>query len=382
MQNIPLIDIEREYKTQKSRIDTAVLRVLGSGRYVMGDEVKAFEEEFARYTGVRHAVAVGSGTDALTITLAAMGIGAGDEVITTPFTFFATAESIAAVGATPVFADVDASTLNIDVSEIENKITGRTKAIMPVHIFGRCSDMNGINAAAKNAGIKVVEDACQAVGAEYNGKRAGSLGDAGCFSFFPTKNVGCAGDGGMITTNDDELALMCRAIRNHGSGAEGARAAKLDTAENADKYHNYIVGCNSRLDEIQAAVLKVKLEAYPKALGSRLNAVRLYRRLLADIKGIELPPDDEGCVYHMLTLQSDKRDKTVEALRLRGIAAGVYYSVPLHLQRAFHCLGYKQGDLKNAERAAQRVFSLPLFASITADEQHSVAAALKEIEND
>lgn len=382
MQGIPLINIEREYKTQKSRIDTAVLRVLSSGRYVMGDEVKAFEQEFARYIGVRHAVAVGNGTDALTITLSAMGIGAGDEVITTPFTFFATAESIAATGATPVFADIDSSTLNLDVSDIKSKITAKTKAIMPVHIFGRCADMDSINAIAETAHIKVVEDACQAVGAEYKGKMAGSMGDAGCFSFFPTKNIGCAGDGGIITTNSDELALMCRAMRNHGSGIEGARAAQIDLAETADKYHNYILGRNSRLDEIQAAILREKLACYPNELKRRKNAVRLYRELLADVKATELPPDDNGCAYHLFTLQSDNRDKMVNGLRKRGISAGVYYPVPLHLQRALNYLGNKKGDFKNAEKASQRAFSLPLFASITADEQQAVAAALKEIEND
>jgi dTDP-4-amino-4,6-dideoxygalactose transaminase len=271
---IPLINLKKQYETIKEDVDKNVLRVFSSAQYIMGENVKQFEKEFGEYIGVKHSISVGNGTDALIIALKALGIGQGDEVITTPFTFFSTAESVSAVGAVPVFVDVRRDTFNIDPAEIEEKITSKTKAIIPVHIFGQPADMDEINEIAQKHNLKVIEDACQAVGAEYKHKKAGALGDIACFSFFPTKNLGCAGDGGMIVTDDDNLAVVCRALRTHGSGENGQKAYNFlngineeveedksedNTVYNPLKYYNYLIGYNSRLDEIQAAVLRVKL---------------------------------------------------------------------------------------------------------------------------
>lgn len=270
---IPLLDLKRQYAAIQAEAEAAVCSILASGAYIMGANVKAFEEEFAAYCGVKHAISVGNGTDGLVISLKALNIGPGDEVITTPYTFFATAESISSVGARPVFVDVRPDTYNLDENLIEAAITEKTRAIMPVHIFGQPAEMAKINEIAKKHGLAVVEDACQAVGARYQGERVGGLADIGVFSFFPTKNLGGAGDGGMITTNDDRLAAICRALRVHGSG-EGGRLAynllyateeKLEeaagdsTVYDPRKYYNYLIGHNSRLDEVQAAILRIKL---------------------------------------------------------------------------------------------------------------------------
>ncbi|HBQ25256.1 MAG TPA: transcriptional regulator, partial [Syntrophomonas sp.] len=272
---IPLIDLKRQYVAIKDELEQAVLEVLAGAQYIMGNNVKAFQKEFADYIGVKHAIAVGNGTDALVIALEALGIGPGDEVITTPFTFFATAESISAVGATPVFVDVRLDTFNLDENQIEAKITSKTKAIMPVHIFGQPCEMDKINDIAAKYNLHVIEDACQAVSAEYQGKKAGALADIACFSFFPTKNLSCAGDGGIITTDNDHLADICRALRTHGSGEAGQKAYNLinhtneNTTDNTEgdntvynplKYYNYLIGHNSRLDELQAAILRIKLK--------------------------------------------------------------------------------------------------------------------------
>ena len=273
--NIPLIDLKAQYESLAEELNKAALGVLSSANYIMGKTVIEFEKEFARFIGVKHAISVGNGTDALVIALKAMGIGEGDEVITTPFTFFATAETISAVGATPVFVDVNKETFNIDVTKIEEKITSKTKAIMPVHIFGQSADMDEINEIAKKHNLLVIEDACQAVGGKYKGRKIGTLGDVACFSFFPTKNLGCAGDGGIIVTDNEEIATIARALRTHGSGENGQKAYNLlnnieeeiktaeganDTVYNPLKYYNYLIGYNSRLDAVQAAILSVKLK--------------------------------------------------------------------------------------------------------------------------
>ena len=277
--NIPLIDLKAQYNSLSDELSNVTLEVLSSANYILGNNVNNFEKEFAEYVGVKHAISVGNGTDALVIALKAMGIGEGDEVITTPFTFFATAESISAVGATPVLVDVRKDTFNIDPSKIEEKITNKTKAIMPVHIFGQAADMDEINEIAKRHNLLVIEDACQAIGGKYKDRKIGSLGDVACFSFFPTKNLGCAGDGGMIVTNNDDLAIIIRALRTHGSGENGQKAFNLlnnikeevktvdsanDTVYNPLKYYNYLIGYNSRLDAIQAAILRVKLKDIDK----------------------------------------------------------------------------------------------------------------------
>ncbi|MDD3429095.1 MAG: DegT/DnrJ/EryC1/StrS family aminotransferase, partial [Oscillospiraceae bacterium] len=262
---VPLLDLQRQYANVKEDADAALLNAFNGANYIMGANVKAFEQEFANYIGTKHCITVGNGTDALVIILKAYGIGAGDEVITTPYTFFSTAEAISCVGATPVFVDVHRDTCNIDEALIEPAITPRTKAIMPVHIFGACAEMDSINAIAKKHNLVVIEDACQAAGGSYKGKMAGNLGDASCFSFFPTKNLGCGGDGGCICTNDDNIALICRALKAHGSGENGQKAYNLlnniteevtadtctdNTVYNPLKYYNYLIGHNSRLDEV------------------------------------------------------------------------------------------------------------------------------------
>ncbi len=295
--NIPLIDLKAQYKSISEDLDRVTKEVLSSAGYIMGKNVTEFEKEFAEYIGVKHAISVGNGTDALVIALKSLGIGAGDEVITTPFTFFATAETISAVGAVPVFVDVEKDTFNIDPSKIEEKITEKTKAIVPVHIFGQSAKMDEINAIAEKHNLKVIEDACQAIGGKYKGRNIGTLGDVACFSFFPTKNLGCAGDGGIIVTDNDDVATIARALRTHGSGENGQKAYNLlnnineeiDTVQNADdtvynplKYYNYLIGYNTRLDAIQAAILRVKLPYIDEWNAKRREIAKIYDESLKD----------------------------------------------------------------------------------------------------
>lgn len=391
---ISLIDLKKQYETIKEESDKKVLEILSSAQYIMGENVKEFEKEISEYLGVKHSISVGNGTDALVIALKALGIGEGDEVITTPYTFFATAESISLVGATPVFADVDLDTYNIDPTKIEEKITDKTKAIMPVHIFGQPCDMDPINEIARKHNLKVIEDACQAIGAEYKGQMAGALSDIACFSFFPTKNLGCAGDGGMIVTNDDNLATICRALRTHGSGANGQQAYNIlnnieeDTTEdkgtdntvyNPLKYYNYLIGQNSRLDEIQAAILRVKLKELNGWNDARKENAEFFNEELKDTE-LVTPFKDENAkhVYHLYILQSENRTELVNYLKDKGIATGIYYPVPLHLQKAYKDLGYKEGDLPNAEYLSHRTFAIPIFAELTDEEKEYIVENLKK----
>lgn len=391
---IPLINLKEQYKSIKSEADRKILEVLSSAQYIMGENVKAFESEFSKYIGVKHSISVANGTDALLIALKALGIGEGDEVITTPFTFFATAESISAVGATPVFVDVRLDNFNIDSTKIEKKITSRTKAIMSVHIFGQPTDMHEINQIAKKYNLRVIEDACQAVGAEYKGRKIGTLGDIACFSFFPTKNLGCAGDGGMIVTNDEDLANICRALRAHGSGENGKKAYNIlnsiteeveedksidNTVYNPLKYYNYLIGFNSRLDELQAALLRVKLPLLDEWNNTRRVNAKFYNEKLADTN-LVTPFEDDYVkhVYHMYILQSEKREELVNYLKDKGIATGIYYPVPLHLQKAYTDLGYKEGHMPNAEYLSHRTFAIPMFAELTEAEMEYIVQALKE----
>jgi dTDP-4-amino-4,6-dideoxygalactose transaminase len=390
---IPLIDLKKQNKTIKSDADKNVLEILSSANYIMGENVKQFEKEICEYLGVRNAISVGNGTDALVIALKALGIGQGDEVITSPFTFFATAESISAVGATPVFIDVRLDTFNIDPNKIEEKITSKTKAIMPVHIFGQPADMDEIMAIAKKYNLYVIEDACQAIGAENKGKKVGSIGDIACFSFFPTKNLGCAGDGGMIVTNNDDLATICKALRTHGSGADGKKAYNLlnnidddtDEDDNADntvynplKYYNYLIGYNSRLDEIQAAILRVKLKELDKWNDLRREHVKFYNE---NLKGTEfITPFEEKDVkhvYHMYILQTERRADVVSYLKDNGIATGIYYPVPLHLQKVYKGLGYKLGDMPNAECLSERTFAIPVYPELSKEQREYIVDVLK-----
>lgn len=391
---ISLIDLKAQYENIKFELQKAATEVLSSTKYIIGTNVKQFEKEFAEYIGTKHSISVANGTDALVIALKALGIGQGDEVITTPFTFFATAESISAVGAVPVFVDVRLDTFNIDPSIIEEKITEKTKAIMPVHIFGQPCAMDEISEIAKKHNLKVIEDACQAVGAEYKGRKIGTLADIACFSFFPTKNLGCAGDGGMIITDDDDLATICKALRTHGSGENGKKAYNLlndineeveedkstdNTIYNPLKYYNYLVGHNSRLDELQAAILRVKLPLLDEWNNKRRENAKLYNERLKNTK-LVTPYEDKNVkhVYHMYILQSEKRQEIVDYLKQRGIATGIYYPVPLHLQKAYTHLGYKLGDMPNAEYLSQRTFAIPMFAELTEEEKQYIVQAIKE----
>lgn len=391
---IPLINLREQYKTIRTECDRKISDILSSAQYIMGENVKTFEKEFAEYIGIKHSISVANGTDALVIALKALGIGKGDEVITTPFTFFATAESISAVGAVPVFVDVRPDTFNIDPSKIEEKITEKTKAIMPVHIFGQPCAMDEISEIAKKHNLKVIEDACQAVGAEYKGRKIGTLADIACFSFFPTKNLGCAGDGGMIITDDDDLATICKALRTHGSGENGKKAYNLlnnineeveedkstdNTIYNPLKYYNYLVGHNSRLDELQAAILRVKLPLLDEWNNKRRENAKLYNEKLKDTK-LVTPYEDKNVkhVYHMYILQSEKRQELADHLKQRGIATGIYYPVPLHLQKAYTALGYKEGDMPNAEYLSKRTFAIPMYAELTKEEKEYIVQAIKE----
>lgn len=393
LKKIPLIDLKPQYQSIEKTLNEVTLNVLSSSSYIIGENVKEFEKEFSKYLGVNNSISVGNGTDALIIALKALGVGQGDEVITTPYTFFATAESISFVGATPVFVDVKLDTFNIDPNKIEEKITSKTKAIMPVHIFGQPCDMDVINAIAKKHNLYVIEDAAQAIGSEYKGQKIGTLSDIATFSFFPTKNLGCAGDGGMIVTNNDSLATICKALRAHGSGENGQKAYNIlnntdenitednsndNTVYNPLKYYNYLIGHNSRLDEIQAAILRVKLREIDKWNNARRENARFYNENLKDTN-LVTPFEDKDVkhVYHLYILQSEKRAELVSYLYNKEISTGVYYPVPLHLQKAYKDLGYKEGDLPNAEYLSYRTFAIPMFAELTDEEKQYIIESIK-----
>ena len=391
--NIPLIDLKAQYESLADKLNEATLGILSSAKYIMGKTVLDFEKEFANYIGVKHAISVGNGTDALVLALKSIGIGAGDEVITTPFTFFATAEAISAVGGTPVFVDVNKDTFNIDTTKIEEKITSKTKAIMPVHIFGQSADMDEINEIAKKHNLMVIEDACQAIGGKYKGRKIGTLGDAACFSFFPTKNLGCAGDGGMIVTDNDEIATIARALRTHGSGENGQKAYNLlnnieeevqkaesanDTVYNPLKYYNYLIGYNTRLDAIQAAILDVKIKEIDKWNARRREIVKAYNEALQNNALVTpVAKDYNEHVYHMYILQSENREEVIEKLKEAGIATGVYYPVPLHLQKVYKNLGYKEGDMPVAEYLSHRTFAIPVYPELNEEQVQYIISKLK-----
>lgn len=360
---VALIDLKAQYHSIQEEINTAVLGVLGSGQYILGPQVKALEGEIAAYCGVKYAVGVANGTDALLLTLLAYGIGPGDEVITTPYTFFATSEVICQAGATPVFVDIDPRTYNIDVRQIPAKITPRTKAILPVHIFGQVADMDEINQLAKTHNLVVIEDACQAFGAEYKGKKAGSLGQAGCFSFFPTKNLGGYGDGGIVVTNDEAIVAKIRVLRVHGS---------------SQKYVHERVGFNSRLDELQAAIIRVKLKYLDAWNNLRREKALSYNSLLAD-SNISTPAVEEWNkhIYHLYIIRTTNREKVMTLLKANQIGTAVYYPVPLHLQKAHASLGYQPGSLPQAERAAQETLALPMSPDLSQEDLVFVADLIR-----
>lgn len=393
--NIPLLNLKRQYKNIEEEVNASVLECFKNAQYIMGENVKEFEKEIANKIGVKHAITVGNGTDALIIALKSLGIKEGDEVITTDYTFFATAEAIRFVGATPVFCDVELDTYNINPSQIEEKITDKTKAIICVHLFGNACKMDEINDIAKRHNLYVVEDAAQAINSQYNGKNVGNLGDVACFSFFPTKNLGCFGDGGMITTNDDDLATIIRALKVHGSGENGMKAYAIlndeevevveqnsgdNTVYNPLKYYNYLIGHNSRLDEIQAAILRIKLKHLDEYTENRRSISHKYIDALKNTS-LVMPTETEGGkhVFHLFILQSENREEIESKLKEKGIATGTYYKVPMHLQKAFNDLGYKKGDFPNAEYLSERTFAIPLFPEMNDEEREYIINSIKEI---
>jgi len=366
--NVPLLDLKAQFRSIKLEVLSVMEAVCEEQGFVLGPRVADFEKATAQYIGSRHAIGCASGSDALLLSLMAVGVKAGDEVITVPFTFFATAGAISRLGAKPVFVDIQPDTFNIDANQIERAITPRTKAIIPVHLFGQCADMPAIHEVAKRRNIRVIEDACQAIGAAQQGKRAGVLGDTGCFSFFPTKNLGGFGDGGIITTNDKALADSMAMLRVHGSQI---------------RYLHEAVGINSRLDALQAAVLQIKLKYLDQwTEGRRRNAER-YQRLFAGAKLLDrvtLPPTAPGNfhVYNQYTVRAQKRDELRSYLKDKSIGSEVYYPLPMHLQNCYQDLGYRKGSFVHSERAAEEVLSLPIYAELTEDQQAYVVQMIGE----
>jgi len=363
---VPFVDLKAQYQTIKSEIEAAISRVVESGRYILGPEVEKFEKDFAKYVGARFCVGVNSGTAALQLALMATGVGATDEVIVPANTFFATAETVSTAGARPVFVDADSVAYTIDVSKIENAITPRTRAIIPVHLYGQPADLDPVFEIARRHNLSVNEDAAQAHGAEYKGRRVGALGDVGCFSFYPAKNLGAYGDAGAIVTDDDMVARRLRLLRDHGSDR---------------KYYHEIVGYNFRLETLQAAVLAVKLRHLESWTRLRRRHAAQYHELLKT-SSLVLPRELEYArhVYHLYVVQSDRRDELQRKLAAAGVQTGIHYPVPIHLQPAYSSLGYRAGDFPETEKQSQRLLSLPMFAELTHEQINLVAEALKHLE--
>jgi dTDP-4-amino-4,6-dideoxygalactose transaminase len=356
---IPFIDLAAQYHDLKPEIDAAIARVFESSQFILGQETEAFEEEFAAYCDVQHAIGVNSGTSALHLALLAAGIGPGDEVITVPFTFFATVATIGYVGATPVYVDIHPRTFNIDVRQIEAAVTERTRAILPVHLYGQPADMDPILEIARRHKLVVIEDAAQAHGAEYHGRRIGSIGDIGCFSFYPTKNLGAAGEGGLVTTNNPEYARTIRSLRSWGE---------------EHRYYAVLKGYNYRLPGLQAAILRVKLSRLEAWTEARRSLAAEYDRLLedADVLGPAVIPDVRH-VYCLYTVQASRRDELQQDMERAGIKTAVHYPVPIHLMPAYTDARYKAGDFPVAEACAQSVLSLPLHPHMSSSEAQQVA---------
>ena len=377
---VPPFDLTRQFENLKEELINAVNKVLASGRYILGPEVEAFEKEVANYLGVKHAIGVASGTDALWLSLKALGVGPGDLVLTTPFTFFATASAILNTGATPVFADINPLTFNLDPEKVKEALEGRSpvwqrlglkpekvKVILPVHLYGQAADMDALLEIARQYDLKVVEDAAQAMGTKYKGQKVGSFGEFGCFSFFPTKNLGAFGDGGLVVTQDDELAEKVRMLRAHGS---------------KPKYYHHLVGTNSRLDAIQAAILRVKLPHLDKWIEARRNIANIYDSLLGKVEKVKIPyrASYSYHTFHQYTLRilNGQRDELRSYLKEKGIGTGIYYPLPVHLQPVLKPFGYMEGDFPEAEKACKEVLSLPMWPELTEDEARYVAQTVKD----
>ncbi|MFN7946119.1 MAG: DegT/DnrJ/EryC1/StrS family aminotransferase [Blastocatellia bacterium] len=364
---VPLLDLRAQHQTIRAEVMAAVERVFENQTFVLGAEVSEFEKSAAEYCHVKHAIGCASGSDALLLALMAYDIGPGDEVITVPFTFFATAGAIARTGARPVFVDINADDFNISIAQIEAAITPRTKAVMPVHLFGQCAAMDAISEIAQRHHLPVIEDAAQAIGSEINNRRAGTMGDIGCFSFFPSKNLGGAGDGGLLTTNDDDLAEKLMMLRVHGSRV---------------KYFHHYVGINSRLDALQAAVLNVKLKHLDEWTAARQRNAERYNQLFAEaaLEEITTPVAHPGYrhIYNQYTIRCARRDELMAWLKEQGIGTEIYYPVPLHLQECFAYLGGRPGDLPASEKAAHECLSLPVYPELTAEMQQYVVEKIAE----
>jgi dTDP-4-amino-4,6-dideoxygalactose transaminase len=359
---IPFVDLKAQYRSIKDEVNAAIGRVLENTSFILGPEVQAFEEAFAEYVGAKYCVALNSGTAAVQVAVQSCGIGAGDEVIIPANTFFATAEGVSTAGAKPVLVDADSVSYNIDVTKIEAAITPRTRAIMPVHLYGQSADLDPIKEIAERHKLAVIEDAAQAHGSLYKGKRVGAMGQAGCFSFYPGKNLGAYGEGGALVTNDEAVAHQARLLRDHGS---------------AKKYHHEIIGYNFRMEGIQGAVLNVKLKYLDQWNDlRRQNAVR-YNELLVD-SVLTLPAEMEYArhIYHLYVVQSDDRDGLQQSLTAADIQTGIHYPIPIHLQPAYAFLGHKAGDFPESERQAGRILSFPMFPELTSEQIEEVAAAV------
>jgi dTDP-4-amino-4,6-dideoxygalactose transaminase len=365
---VPLLDLQAQYAPLRDELLAAITRVCDSQRFIMGPEIAAFEDEVARMLGVKHAIGVSSGTDALLVALMALEVGAGDEVVTTPYSFFATAGTIVRLGATPVLVDIDRHTFNIDPARIEPVLTARTKAILPVHLFGQSADLDPLLEIARRRGVRVVEDAAQAIGATYKSRPVGVFGAFGCFSFFPSKNLGAFGDAGLVTTNDDALAGRARLLRTHG----------MDP-----KYYHHVVGGNFRMDALQAAVLRVKAPHLAAWSHARRRNAEKYRCLFreANLEGrVTLPAEapDRRHVFNQFVIRTAERDALKRHLDAQGIGNEVYYPLPFHLQPCFANLGYRRGDFPQAEAAANTSLALPIYGELTSDQQQAVVGAIAE----
>jgi dTDP-4-amino-4,6-dideoxygalactose transaminase len=365
---VSLLDLNAHYEKIWDEVQEALKRVLLSKQFILGPEVKELEKEIAAYCQSEYAIGCASGSDAILLALMAIDVGAGDEVITTPYTFFATVGSIVRLGARPVFVDIDEATFNLDVNQLDQAITDKTKAILPIHLFGQCADMDRINQLANAKNIPVIEDAAQAIGAEYKGKRAGSLGTMAAFSFYPSKNLGGAGDGGMLTTNDSALAEKLRALRAHGA---------------KKKYFHDYVGLNSRLDSLQAAILRVKLNYLDEWAEKRRQNAETYRNLFSQTELlrnglVKLPVAVEGMlhVYNQFVILVNDRDNLITYLKEQGIGTEIYYPLPLHLQTCFTDLGFKRGDFPISEMASQNSLAIPIYPELSEDDQRYVVSTI------
>ena len=363
---VPFLDLKIHHDSIRAELDAAVRDVIDSSAFAGGPFVAKFEEEFAEFCGCAHAIGLGNGTDALWLSLLALGVGAGDEVITVPMTFMATAEAISYCGAKPVFVDIDPRTYTLDPNLLEKAITPRTKAIIPVHLFGQASDMDPILEIAGRHGLPVIEDACQAHGAEYLGRKAGSMGVTGCFSFYPGKNLGGLGEAGAVVTNDAQLKDKIQMFRDHGQ---------------AKKYHHAVIGWNARMDGIQGAALRVKLKYLARGNEARRANARLYEGHLAGIEGLTRPEEAAygRHVYHLYVVRLQGRDQVLQAMAQRGIACGIHYPIPVHLQEAYRFLGYEKGSFPVAERCAEEFLSLPMYPELSAEQIQVVVRELKDV---